>query len=167
MHSGEGLMRLSLLFLFILSFPSLSFAQISECQCLNDPKDCEVGRIQCSFKTTVDGRTFEETLAGKLTSGDDVNPEWGAGVRQEIGPVDCLDMNVFGAACDNRTFSVHFSTIFWKYLPPEYPTLASVDRTVRDIAFDGPPFTETIVSENGLLRLEITCLGESLAKGGL
>ncbi|MES3038847.1 MAG: hypothetical protein V4736_13140 [Bdellovibrionota bacterium] len=141
---------------------SISHAQLENCQCIKNPKDCEVGVIECSMKTSHNGNTWEKVLTGKLVSGDDVNPEWGDGVRYEVDKINRLDMDVFAHACDNKTFNVYISTTAWKFLPPEYPTDASVGKRFTDVSFNSPGFTEKLVSDNGKLQLEVTCSGKSL-----
>jgi len=157
--------KISLIGLFIIfSFHvSPSNAQLEDCLCTKNPTDCEVGILSCKLTALYNGQTFAHDFAEKYKKGDDSNPEIGSGKRFEVDKTKRLDLQVFAAACDKKLLHISVSGILWGFLPPDYPTIDSFHKLIRNIPFDSQELKIEYLSQKENLKFIFHCRAKALS----
>lgn len=143
-------------------FSLKSEAAFDEQQCFcQDPKDCEVGTVTCSYKMSYNGKSRTGLLIGKFIAGDDPSPEVGAQARSVNYDQYTYDNNAFFAStCSTKYFGVTFWSWIVRYKSADdWQQLGDLKTTFVDIPFNEKPVTKKIESTDGKHTLEVSCSG--------
>ena len=131
---------MKIILLFLISLPT--YAQLDEQQCFcADPKDCEIGTVQCEFEYQYDQFQRSGIITGKFVSGDDPSPEVGSQMRVR-NDLTTETVSFFAHSCTTKSFNIELNFHIWSFVEPgDFMRWFTIIQE-NQISFQDIPFNE-------------------------
>lgn len=109
----------------LLTF-STSYGKLINCQCTQNPHDCELATFECQYQINTPTEVITRQSVIRLSGNENMSPEANIKFRVSVGQQTILDFGASVGSCDGQQGLLNTKSLLWKF--NDQGTVAIIDQ---------------------------------------